>query len=499
MSKLDYKNIKKAEAVPEADAMIETFRAIGYTLETAVADIIDNSITAGAKNVWITREWKGCGSSLCIMDDGHGMDSDECIQAMKPGSKNPNELRNRDDLGRFGLGLKTASFSQCRRLTLLSKRKNCNTVCWTWDLDYVNEVNRWEVLSWCPEEYKNSLDDLQSGTCVIWTEMDRVIPEDTPEDDLLAKQDFFNQMDKLKRHLRMTFHRFMEDGDISIFWGDEELTPWNPFCLEEPKTQAYTDDDVSFNEEIVRVKGYVLPHKDDFTTEEAFRSAFGLDGYLNMAGSGFYVYRSKRLLLAGNWLGLFKEEEQHYKLVRIMIDLPNTLDSDWKIDIKKSMATPPFSCIAALRRYAQHVRSLGKKTYVHKGKEIRYKAGQKFQHIWKEIPNGNRVRYEINPQSGIIKSLKMLATVDANRAMDMLMQIISDNIPEKAIYVKQAEQEDNGPKEYSEKDIANYRYLAQFIFEQKRKDGTPIDIIKDELMRTEPFDELEFLIEELHD
>ena len=334
MSKLDYKNIKKAEAVPEADAMIETFRAIGYTLETAVADIIDNSITAGAKNVWITREWKGCGSSLCIMDDGHGMDSDECIQAMKPGSKNPNELRNRDDLGRFGLGLKTASFSQCRRLTLLSKRKNCNTVCWTWDLDYVNEVNRWEVLSWCPEEYKNSLDDLQSGTCVIWTEMDRVIPEDTPEDDLLAKQDFFNQMDKLKRHLRMTFHRFMEDGDISIFWGDEELTPWNPFCLEEPKTQAYTDDDVSFNEEIVRVKGYVLPHKDDFTTEEAFRSAFGLDGYLNMAGSGFYVYRSKRLLLAGNWLGLFKEEEQHYKLVRIMIDLPNTLDSDWKIDIK---------------------------------------------------------------------------------------------------------------------------------------------------------------------
>lgn len=496
---IDYNKIPKAEAIPEADSMIETFRAIGYTLETAVADIIDNSITAGAKNIWITRTWDGDNSSICIKDDGHGMNSDECIQAMRPGSKNPNELRDEKDLGRFGLGLKTASFSQCRRLTLLSKRKGEKTVYWTWDLDFVNKENKWQVLSWCPKSYLKALDNVESGTCVIWTDMDRVIPKGTMEEDYLSKQDFFNQLDKLKRHLRMTFHRFIEDGDISLLWGDEELSPWNPFCLDEPKTQPYSDDDVSFNKEIVRVKGYVLPHKDDFTTEEAFRSAFGLDGYLNMAGSGFYVYRSKRLLLAGNWLGLFKEEEQHYKLVRILIDLPNTLDSDWKIDIKKSTATPPYSCISALRRYAQHVRSLGKKTYVHKGKEIRYKAGQKFQHIWKEISNGSTSRYEINPQSGIIKGLKMLASVDPTKAMDMLMHIISANLPERAISVKQLENEDNGTKDYSEKEISEYRYLAKFMYEQKRKDGTPIDIIKDEMRRTEPYDELEFLIDELHD
>ena len=129
--KINYNQIIKAEATPEADSMIETFRAIGYTLETAVADIIDNSITAGAKNVWITRIWDGDNSSICIKDDGHGMDSNECIQAMRPGSKNPLAERDSFDLGRFGLGLKTASFSQCRKLTLISKRKGGKPATWT--------------------------------------------------------------------------------------------------------------------------------------------------------------------------------------------------------------------------------------------------------------------------------------------------------------------------------------------------------------------------------
>ena len=165
--KIDYTKIPKAEAIPEADSMIETFRAIGYTLETAVADIIDNSITAGAKNVWITRIWDGDNSSICIKDDGHGMNSDECIQAMRPGSKNPLEERDAVDLGRFGLGLKTASFSQCRKLTLLSKRKGGKPVAWTWDLDYVGKVKKWEVLQWIPNEYLHIIDDLKSGTAVI--------------------------------------------------------------------------------------------------------------------------------------------------------------------------------------------------------------------------------------------------------------------------------------------------------------------------------------------
>ena len=134
---MDYSNMRTASAEPLASAMIETFRAIGYSLETAVADIIDNSISAGAKNIWINRYWLGGQSVLTIKDDGCGMDNNELVNALRPGTINPLAEREATDLGRFGLGLKTASFSQCRKLSVISKRANYMPVYWAWDLDYV--------------------------------------------------------------------------------------------------------------------------------------------------------------------------------------------------------------------------------------------------------------------------------------------------------------------------------------------------------------------------
>ena len=119
---MNYNIIRKAQAIPEAASMIETFRAIGYNLETAIADIIDNSISANARNIYINRIWRGGQSIITIKDDGDGMNSNEIIQAMRPGAKNPLSDRSENDLGRFGLGLKTASFSQCCKLSVLSKR-----------------------------------------------------------------------------------------------------------------------------------------------------------------------------------------------------------------------------------------------------------------------------------------------------------------------------------------------------------------------------------------
>lgn len=137
---MDYSKYQTTSAIPEASSMIETFRAIGYNIETAVADIIDNSISANAKNIWINFDWKGADTWLSIKDDGSGMNNDELIQAMRPGSKNPLADRSSKDLGRFGLGLKTASFSQARQLTVLSKKQDYSCVYWTWDLDYVSQT-----------------------------------------------------------------------------------------------------------------------------------------------------------------------------------------------------------------------------------------------------------------------------------------------------------------------------------------------------------------------
>ena len=148
---IDYSNIPSTSAEPEASSMHETFRAIGYSIETAIADIIDNSITAGAKNIWIDYNWKGSNTILSILDDGIGMNNEQLIQAMRPGSRNPLEERSSNDLGRFGLGLKTASFSQSRKFTVFSKAKDYKPVFWTWDLDYVNRDQAWKLIRHIPD------------------------------------------------------------------------------------------------------------------------------------------------------------------------------------------------------------------------------------------------------------------------------------------------------------------------------------------------------------
>lgn len=494
--KIDYDKIPKAEAVPEPDSMIETFRAIGYTLETAVADIIDNSITAGAKNVWITRTWDGDNSSLCIMDDGHGMNSDECIQAMRPGSKNPLDDRDAIDLGRFGLGLKTASFSQCRKLTLVSKRKGEEAASWTWDLDYVALSKKWEVLKWIPKQYGNILDGKKCGTAVIWTNLDRLVTEGTEADDENAKQKFTDALSIVRKHVAMVFHRFLQDGDIKIYWGEDEIEPWDPFCLLEDKTQPYPDDDVSFGEEIVNIKGYVLPHKDEFSSESAYKSAEGIYGYPAM--QGFYVYRGKRMLLAGDWLGMFRKED-HYKLVRIMIDLPNTLDTLWQIDIKKSTAIPPRTCIEFLRSYAKKVRALGVEVFRHKGRIIQHRAGRKFQEIWNEKKVGNHISFVVNRKHAFVVSLKELAKVDPSKAIDLLLTFVEESIPTKSIYIKESENVEEYEAPASETLEKNLRMMAERLYKEKRKDGTPEEKVKEDLKQIAPYHIYQYIIDELHD
>jgi hypothetical protein len=339
----DYSQYLTTPAEPEASSMIETFRAIGYSIQAAVADIIDNSISAGARNIWVDFEWKGDDTWLSIKDDGCGMTNEELIRAMRPGSRNPREERSSKDLGRFGLGLKTASFSQCRKLSVISKRENGEKNFWTWDMDFVNQTSKWELIRYLPEEFANSTDDLRSGTTVIWNDLDRLV-SNLHADDKSALGKFLEIMEQIKKHLAMVFHRFMENKRIKIFFqhagsGSREIESWNPFLPNHPATQNFPDEPLQNNQ--VRIRGFVLPHKSRLTEEE-FRRNEGPRGWNEQ--QGFYIYRSERLLLSGDWLGMFRKEE-HYKLARIMIDLPNHLDSEWQIDIKKSVAPMPIKSV----------------------------------------------------------------------------------------------------------------------------------------------------------
>ena len=430
-----YEGFEIQEAIPEAASMIETFRAIGYSLETAVADIIDNSITACAKQVTIQRYWDGGKSMITIKDDGIGMTNEELIYAMRPGTQNPLEERDEKDLGRFGLGLKTASFSQCRKLTVISK-KNDAISFWTWDLDYVAECRKWNLIHWCPENYKDSLDDVTSGTIVIWSELDRIIPKNTDRTNEAVKEKFSKALQKVRDHIAMTFHRFIEEKQISIIWGSHTILPWNPFCPSETKRQSFPMDYLCGN---VTLTGYVLPHKLNFSNETAYHNAEGPKGW--SAQQGFYVYRGKRLLLSGDWLGLFRKEEC-CKLARIAIDLPNSQDAEWQIDIKKSKAYPPAYSREQIEQYAKKVRLFAEEVFRHRGKILKQRAGQQFHPLWLEKKKDSKWSYVINRENPIITHFKQLAEINPSEAIDQMLSLIETSVPTKTIFINEAKDED---------------------------------------------------------
>jgi len=489
---MDYRKLRKTEAIPEASSLIETFRAVGYSLETAIADIVDNAISAHAKKIYITRIWRGGQSVITIKDDGHGMSGDEIVQAMRPGVQHPLSERLDTDLGRFGLGLKTASFSQCRKLSVLSKRKGSTPSFWSWDLDYVNQSNKWELISWMPEEYITELDDLLSGTLIVWSDLDRVLSLRTVETDENAKQKFSYLLDRVKKHIAMTFHRFIEDKNITLYWGEHEIEAWNPFCINESKTQPQPDENISGG---ITMKGYVLPHKNNFSTENEYKKSEGVYGYPAM--QGFYVYRGKRLLLSGDWLGLFRKEEQ-CKLVRIQLDLPNKLDTEWQIDIKKSKATPPANCREQLEAYAKSIRNIGIEVYKHRGKILKQRAGQDFQPLWLEKKKDNIWSFIVNREHLMIQHLINQAREKPDQAIETLLQFIEESLPTSAIYIKKAEDKEEQEKTpFSDIDTKAIIQLLIQLYSSLLEKGNTVEQSKAMLRTIEPFNYYSELIEDL--
>jgi hypothetical protein len=478
---IDYSKYPTTSAIPEASSMIETFRAIGYSIEAAVADIIDNSISAGAKTIWINFEWQGSETWLAVKDDGSGMNNDELVQAMRPGSKNPLIDRETKDLGRFGLGLKTASFSQCRILSVISKKENHEPVYWSWILDAVNETGKWDLIKYLPEgDFKNEINSLQSGTIVIWNDIDRLV-KNLQKDDSIALDKFLDIMQQIKKHLAMVFHRFIETGKIKIFFQNRPVEAWNPFLCGEPATQGFPEEPL-YNGKVV-VKGYVLPHKSNIS-EDKFKEASGPRGWNEQ--QGFYIYRNDRLLLAGDWLGMFRKEE-HYKLARIEINLPNYLDSEWQIDIKKSIARPPLILRDRLRAYAWKVRAQAVEVYRHKGKNVKPYQGQKFVPLWIDHKRGEKWFYKINREHPLIEKIRKEAASKPEKAINTLLKFIEETIPVRSIYIKEAEYPEAQGKPFEGVIHDEIRSLMKNIFDSLISQGKSKEEAKAVIINLEPF------------
>lgn len=416
---------------PSAACLSASMRDLGYSLETAIADLVDNSISASADSIEIICDLSGAQAVVVILDNGKGMTEAELLEAMRHGTVNPRQARSSRDLGRFGLGLKTASFSQCRSLTVVSATDGLRCGA-EWNLDRIDAADDW-ILSILDEADLQVLPYVDRipihGTAVIWRQLDRLVED---QDGHRRDEIVSEKLDALGRHLSLVFHRFLS-GDvkgyprISIAVNGHAIEAFDPFCRKNSATQMLPEEVVRIGDAEVRLQPYVLPHHSRLTARE-------YDFYQNrsdfLSNQGAYIYRNGRLMAWGDWFRLVPKGEAT-KLARVQIDFPNSLDEDWTIDIKKSRARPPHAVRERLRQIIAKITA--RSVTVHRGR------GQKlFQEtdapLWERYADHGGIRFAINTQHPLIVSLSAKLQPDDADTLHVLLDSIAASLPVEMIY-----------------------------------------------------------------
>lgn len=472
---------------PYAPTLIESTRAIGYTLETAIADIVDNSISASASCIEIFFFPVG-DSYIAILDDGYGMDVEALETAMRYGSQNPNEKRAANDLGRFGLGLKTASLSQCRTLTVVSKQYNHIEAC-RWDIDHVINAHDWSLLVLDSEEDFNvipqieELRKLESGTLVVWQNLDRL-----KVGELDFSRSMGKKMDDVRSHLSLVFHRYIsgEPGlkRIQIRMNNTPVEPADPF-LSKRNTQIMSDEIMNIEGSKVIVRPYILPHISNLTNEEIVALG-GKDGLRK--SQGFYIYRNKRLLVWGTWFRMMRQAELS-KLARVQVDIPNELDNLWTLDIKKSTAMPPEEVRNNLNSVVERLAENSKRTWIFRGKK---ETNDSIVHVWQRFKGKQGgTYYTINRDHPLLEVFEG-ESQQVRKNIENLLKAIESELPLSSLYLDL--NSDKFVENETEVTVEVVGALLQDLLAQIQSDAGKAELL-DRLSVSEPFVHYPQLIE----
>lgn len=477
--KSDYNN-QAIDLPPDPECLIQSLRSIGYTLETALADLIDNSIAAGASEISIRFNWNRGKPWVALADNGTGMNREMLIKAMRFGSRSPKETRTANDLGRFGLGLKTASISQCRKLSVISWQEE-NISAFEWDLNLFNEG--WKLHHASIDELNKNgfiesyrINHERSGTIVYWQNIDSLGGENGLAD---TEDGFSEAMVLASDHLSLIFHRFIAPGPgkkgIRILFNEMPLEAHDPFNKKNNATQELPLQELPLGGASIKIQPYILPHRNKVPREEYEKHA-GPKGYFNH--QGFYVYRSDRLIIQGTWFRLRKREEIS-KYIRIQIDIPNCLDEQWRLDVLKSTATPPPSVRENLKSIIGKIEDRGRQVYLSRGRRLKSKAEHPF---WNRKISHNKVEYTINREHPAVERAQ---TSQSHSALTSLLKLIESAFPYEMAYTDCA----NGIERTEiEDDEDSSFYNAALNLAKLLREGADSDeaFLKD-LLRIEPF------------
>lgn len=484
-------------APPRAANLIESLRAFGYDLPTAIADLVDNSVTAGARKVWIDFYWAGSQSTIAVTDDGCGMTADVLVSAMRLGSRNPLDVRDRLDLGRFGLGLKTASFSQCRRVTVRTKRAEQQTSTRCWDLDHVARSDDWQLLRSADADGEKHLARIQllaSGTTVLWQHLDRIAGSFSSDNDK-QQQSFLELAERVRVHLGMVFQVLISARPgVEILLNNRPILAWDPFLADQVATQTLAVTRLTLRGFVVEVQPFILPHQSKITRPE-FDAAAGPRGW--NAHQGFYVYRNQRLLVPGDWLGFGWAKEEHYKLARIRVEIPNALDHDWQIDVTKSRAIPPLPLREELHRIGARARAEAKRIYSHRGAKLVASEDREKIFMWEPLSRHDKTFYRLNREHPLFKRVQM-ASGD-RPAFTALVRLIEETVPIPHITIENSERPGSHAAPFDHAREREIREVMQQAYDSLIESGYAADEAIRRLQTIWPFELFPSLLESLRE
>ena len=335
--------IKEQILPPNPAILIEGLRDTGYEFNTALADIVDNSIDANATQVDIMIEMDGEGDILIsVADNGCGMNNATLLNGMTYGADGNADNKR---LGKFGLGLKTASTAFCRKLSVITRDSTESPLIKaTWNLDHVVKMNEWKLILSESSDYENQLfnktAENSSGTLVMWEQVDRLIKEYQDPSGRHARKALDKFINDFRLHASMIYQRFLDPidtraRDINITVNSEPVPSWNPFCESESETELVAEKElpIEFNGKNLgsfHIRAFVLPRKEQFSSNKAAK-----ESRLSNSMQGIYIYRENRLIHPSDWLGMFTKEP-HFTLLRIEFSFNHSLDEAFQVDIKKS-------------------------------------------------------------------------------------------------------------------------------------------------------------------
>ncbi|WP_421681343.1 ATP-binding protein [Stenotrophomonas bentonitica] len=427
--------------LPDPSRLIFGLRDTGYDFNTAAADIIDNSIAAGSTEVNIQVELERDGRKFVYFgDNGSGMDEAQLFNAMRYGAPKRSNIKS---LGKFGLGLKTASSSICLKFTIVTKASSETSLTkLAWDLEHVQSNNAWEMLKEpVTQDDEQRFNDLcgDHGTLLIWSKCDRLLSKDYEQaGGAQERRAVTSRVEKLRDHISMIFHRYLdasnpEYADVAISVNGQWVKPWDPFFTERSeqvlpehaqRISVQLEDGTTHE---ARMRAWILPHSKELNEEENERAR------ISSRAQGFYIHREGRIIHHGGWLGVFRSDDPHYSLLRVEFDFDHNLDEAFKIDVKKSRILFDPALEEFLKAQLTPFWKEADKRYRRKDKAIA--AGLTMNH-----QSANRTIATTNAQTAAVASVDtstQTATVNNNRGQGIKLHIpVESNVNPKSVYVE---------------------------------------------------------------